>query len=93
MSRWSNYLARRERRKKTRKNKLKWVPYLSHMSTEEIELELLDSYITTGYRTKLNAELEIRRETKRNRLIYLTLGFAALSAALSLLAIILEMNR
>ena len=80
MTRWHNYLARRESRKKARKNKTEWVPHLSQMSNDEIILELLTSDVTPSYRAQLDVELENRRAKRTTRLIVYTLIFSALSA-------------
>ena len=81
MTRWCDYQARRESRKKARANKAEWVPHLSKMSNEEIKLELLtSSHITDSYRHQLEIELEIRRNRRTNRLIVFTLVISALSA-------------
>ena len=83
MNWWCNYLARRDSRKKARKNKAEWVPHLPKMSNDEIMLDLLTSDINPGYRGQLEAELETRRERRRTWLIVSTLIFSALSAAFS----------
>ena len=89
MTRWCDYLARRESRKRARENKAKWVPHLSQMSNEEIKLELLtSSHITDSYRYQLEIELEIRRNRRTNRLIVVTLVFSAMSAVLAFVGLL-----
>lgn len=82
---WSDYLARRDSKKKALKNKRDWVSHLPKMSDKEIELELLTSSdLNPSSIAQLECELETRRETRRNILIGLTLAFSFVSAFLSL---------
>ena len=88
MTRWRNYLAKRESRKKARKNTAEWVPHLSQMSNDEIILELLVGDITPSYRAQLDVELGNRRGKRTNRLIVSTLIFSVLSTVFAFVGLL-----
>ena len=88
MTRWRNYLAKRESRKKARKNTAEWVPHLSQMSNDEIILELLVGDITRAIVLNWMSNWETEGGKGQNRLIVSTLIFSVLSTVFAFVGLL-----